>query len=682
MSKLRVLLLQLPVPNNPVTNVPLALGYLQAYAYAQGLLEHVEIEILPRAVADHAGDALLVEEIVACRPDVLGASLYTWNSERTLDVLQKARERLPAAVTIVGGPEVQRDNEWVVEHPAVDVAVLGEGEQTFAELLRFLLRNNSIGEDTRRHTNNGSALRVPSRAFADRFIFKNLEPVHGIAYKYGGTPVWTADRTPLNDLSVVPSPYLLGYLECPPDSMLMVEVSRWCPYACSFCLYGRNMGAKLGDRYFGLERVLDEIRWGQAHGATRVHFVEANLNLVPIFRPLMDALAELNQDRRLAFYAELRGEHLSDPVVDALDRANVRFVEVGLQTSNPQALRASHRRTDLAKWAAGTRRLYGRDIEVYLDVILGLPEDDEAGVRETLDFIRREDLGPYDSFMLQALPGTAVRKDAARHGIVHQDRPPYYVLQTDRFDRQALRRLRRELREAAGLEPDAVEGMPSPRRDAIIGRDDDMIITRLRFAKGDPPLDVAIGRRLANHVDVVVEHAVLDETTSILATWMAANPSTLFDVYLLCDTPPAPEMLRDWRERLPARPGYLDRVAAVTAGEARQMRVSPRCFVVLPWSATPDLDAYHGVAGVVWGFEPAEPEPLPLGAWRAAGGSGILLRFTPDASPEYRSAALADAAAWESETGSIVWTAQEPMALPGRPEAAVASTVSVYTGRI
>ena len=99
MRPLRVLLVQLPVPNNPATNVPLAAGYLKAYAHAQGLLEHAEIEILPRALADHAGDALMVEAIVARAPDVLGLSLYTWNSERTLDIARRARERLPGLLS-------------------------------------------------------------------------------------------------------------------------------------------------------------------------------------------------------------------------------------------------------------------------------------------------------------------------------------------------------------------------------------------------------------------------------------------------------------------------------------------------------------------------------------------------------------------------------------------------------
>src|SRR5262245_57453807 len=130
-AKLRVLLMQLPVPNNPATNVPLAAGYLKAHAHACGLLDRAEIDILPRTLADSAGDALLVEAIAARRPELLGISLYTWNSERSLAIAARVKARLPGLLIVVGGPEVQRDNDWVLRHPAVDVAVIGEGEQTF-----------------------------------------------------------------------------------------------------------------------------------------------------------------------------------------------------------------------------------------------------------------------------------------------------------------------------------------------------------------------------------------------------------------------------------------------------------------------------------------------------------------------------------------------------------------------
>lgn len=613
MIALRVLLLQLPVPNNPATNVPLAAGYLKAYAHAQGLLEQVTIDILPRALADYAGDALLVDSIVERAPDLLGISLYTWNSERSLQIAAAVKARLPQLLVVVGGPEVQPDNDWVLQHPAVDLAVVGEGEQTFAELLRLLV--------AQRHQ---ESTQIPLTTWPAGLVFRN----------HNGELIQAAERVALSDLSGIPSPYLLGYLEIDPDALLMVEVSRWCPYACSFCLYGRNMGPKLGNRYFPLERLLAEIAWGRERGATRVHFIEANLNLVPLFQPLMRALADLNADGCMAFYAELRGEHLGDEAVAALAQAGLRVAEVGLQTANPIALRAAKRKTDLQKWAAGTRRLYAHNVEVLLDVIVGLPADSAQGVQQTLEFIEREQLGPYDAFTLQVLPGTAVRHDALQYALEYQDRPPYYVLGTDQLPYTELRRLRRELKLGTQLDPDAVEGCPLPHLDALSRnlQGIEQPVTHLRVCGTGPLLcDVAaidvIAQRLAAHVTIVADQVPLPQLSLLFEQCIRQNPSSLLDLYLCTDEPPTPATLIGWRTALPFEPGYLDRVAVYrrTTADIQYDRVSPRIWLVLPWSSQVDAQEYTGIASIIWAYDLAAGEEPPFAAWERAGGAGILV---------------------------------------------------------
>ncbi len=639
---LRVLLVQLPVPNNPALNTPLAAGYLKAYAESCGLGDRVVIDILPRAVADCAGDADLVQAIVDRAPDLLGFSLYTWNSERSLEVARRVRMRLPDLRVVVGGPEVQADNTWVREHPAVSVAVIGEGEQAFADLLLQIV-------DCR--------LQIAPDGQPDlQSAICNLQ-----------------SRPALPDLSVVPSPYLTGCLELLPDSVQMVEISRWCPYACSFCLYGRNMGPRLGNRSFGLERVLAEVAWGRERGVRQVHFVEANLNLLPIFWPLMRALSEMNADRQVAFYAELRGEHLSAAAVAALEAANVRVVEVGLQTANPVALRAVSRKTDLAQWAAGTRRLSSAGIEVFLDVILGLPDDDAVGVATTLDFIKDQSLGPYDIFMLQVLPGTAVRREAAQYGLTFQDRPPYYVLGTGRLPYAELRRLRRELKLDAGFDPDAVEGMPGVRGQGsgvrgqgsgarlpapgsrLPAPGSGKFISQVRlFDEGQE----GVSDRLAAHVDVFLPVAQLAQATALLAGWIVANPSTLFDVYLeVAGEPPGADELRGWRAGLPHTPGYLDRLGVYAADQPDPgyVRASPRLWLVLPWISQAEPNDYAGVAAVIWHYQLDSGQSLPLGAWRTAGGAGIALSFAEGWDDAGRRVVLSTAEAWAAEYGRLLF---------------------------
>jgi len=217
-GKLRVLLVQLPVPNNPALNTPLAAGYLKAYAVAQGLDAVAEIELLPRCLADYAGDALLVDAIIARQPDVVGVSLYTWNTERSLDIIRRVKTQLPQLRVVAGGPEVQKDNIWVLEHPAVDVAVIGEGEQTFADLLLQIAN-----------------CKLQRASTKPQYSIYNLQSIAGLVFRDAqGDLVFTPDRVALSDLSSIPSPYLAGYLDVPQDGMLMIEVSRWCPYCKCF----------------------------------------------------------------------------------------------------------------------------------------------------------------------------------------------------------------------------------------------------------------------------------------------------------------------------------------------------------------------------------------------------------------------------------------------------------------
>ncbi len=630
---LRVLFLQLPVPNNPGANIPLAAGYLKAYAHAQGLLEHVEWTIMPRAVADHAGDALLVDTICAHAPDVLALSLYTWNSERSLLIAALAKQRRPELIVVVGGPEVQRNNQWVLEHPAVDIAVEGEGEQTFCAVLRQLLHIAATPAAACRWCQP-----TPETLHTLDQGLPLLTALPGTVHRHADQLVWGPARPALESLSAIPSPYLLGYLELRPGEMALIECSRWCPYGCTFCLYGRSMGSKLGSRLFSSERILAEVQWARAHGAGAIHFVEANLNLLPIFRELMQGLQQINTPDPTPLYAELRGEHLKEETVTALVAAGLDTAEVGLQSANPAILLQVGRRTDLEKWAAGTRRLYAHGVNVLLDVILGLPGEDRAATLHTIDWIKAQELGPYDIFTLQVLPGTGVRSDAARFGLRYQTKPPYYVLATDQLSYSELRGLRWELREAAGLDPLAVEGLPQPQP-----ADWNSPAPAPLASAGTPIAHIAIdcaaplalgqwqahGAQLAQHV---ASHVVLKATHADLAViealcWpiAAANPSLHWDVIIDDPTVPA-AALRELGARWPHTIGYLDRIAVYRrlTPSPDWYKITPRWWVVASWGSQHDPLAYEGVADWVWRV----PSALWAQAWpelqRAPGLSIII----------------------------------------------------------
>ncbi len=169
--------------------------------------------------------------------------------------------------------------------------------------------------------------------------------------------------------------------------------------------------------------------------------------------------------------------------------------------------------------------------------------------------------------------------------------------------------------------------------------------------------------RLAAHLDVVGPAGALGWAGPLLAAAAADSPASVIDLYLRCDEAPAPEALRAWRLALPHAPGYLDRVAVYASPpgpdggppDPDHGRVSPRIFLVLPWSAAAEPSDYAGAAELIWRFSPAVGEPLPLGAWRVAGGAGISLELCPDTPADERAALLAEARAWAAEQGRVIW---------------------------
>ncbi len=106
-------------------------------------------------MANSLGDRGLVAEILAAEPWMVGFTCYLWNIERTLWIAAELKRARPELLIIIGGPEVTADNEWVLAHPAVDYAAIGEGEQTFAELLEALRRIRAAACADRRAVREG-----------------------------------------------------------------------------------------------------------------------------------------------------------------------------------------------------------------------------------------------------------------------------------------------------------------------------------------------------------------------------------------------------------------------------------------------------------------------------------------------------------------------------------------------
>jgi radical SAM superfamily enzyme YgiQ (UPF0313 family) len=434
-----VLLVQLPIPpigpGSIEGNVPLAAACLKLYARRQGLDERYAIELLPAALANTLGDRALVEAILGRQPWMVGFTCFVWNIERTLWIAQRLKEARPELIVVLGGPEITPDNGWVLDNPAVDYAVFGEGEVSFGRLLAGLAEG----------AGTTSSLRKPRPQVPPGR--RDLPTI--------GRPCLIEQNDDVSfDLDAVSSPYVEGILDLGDERRLLLETVRGCCFRCKYCYYPKSHRHV---RSLSADQILANLGYAVEREAAEVVLLDPTLNQRPDFADFLRLLRRGNPGGSLAFSGELRAEGIDGPTARLLREAGFHEVEIGLQSVEPKTWELMGRPTDLKAFRQGVEAIMAEGIKARVDLILGLPGDTVDSVRRGIEFLHDERAySEVQVFNLSILPGTAFRRDAATLGLRHQPWPPYYVLQTPSLGIDDLYALMEEAQEAFGVEFDTL----------------------------------------------------------------------------------------------------------------------------------------------------------------------------------------------------------------------------------
>ncbi|MEI6387954.1 MAG: radical SAM protein [Spirochaetota bacterium] len=388
---MKVLFVQLPVQepswDGIRANVPLAAGYLAAWAEKLGLLAREEWKILPREIVDYASDRGLVEAIVAEAPELLAFSVYMWNLERSFHVANEIARALPHARLIAGGPEIVPGMP-IFERSPFHALVVGEGELPFARILADLKR--------------GKPLEKVYKAEADL------------------------------ELAELPNPWLVGTLALEPEATVHIETMRGCPANCGYCYYGKNSKTVRTMRRQDIYEVVEKA--GKA-GVRELYLMDPSFQATEDLPERLINLAKANSGG-LSIHAELRLESINEEIGRLYSAAGLVSAEVGLQSTNPKALEAVGRAWNRKAFESGAEILEKNRITVNTGLILGLPFDGYEEVIATFDFLGMHGLGQEaELYPLALLPGTKLRERADEFGMSRMDKPPYYITSTDWISR-------------------------------------------------------------------------------------------------------------------------------------------------------------------------------------------------------------------------------------------------------
>ncbi|MEW5907418.1 MAG: radical SAM protein [Elusimicrobiota bacterium] len=312
---------------------------------------------------------LAAGEARSFRPDIAGISCLTAEAFLAHRLAAALKAETPAMPVVMGGPHPSSDPEAVLADPNADAAVIGEGEETFAEL-------------TRAAVSEGPRWREPGV----------LREIAGLAVRGEAGVEYTRPRPPIQDLDSLPFPAwdLIDYKKFWTTGgmatvgirpYLPIFTSRGCPYRCVFChqIFGKKFRAR------SPENVADEVALIHKLGTKNIEVLDDIANFDPDrFDRILELMLERGLRSVLDFPNAIRADIVRPESLDLLKKVGVCEVSVAVESACPRVQRLMNKNLDLAKVGRTIDMLADRRIFTRGFFILGFPTETEAEMRETI----------------------------------------------------------------------------------------------------------------------------------------------------------------------------------------------------------------------------------------------------------------------------------------------------------
>ena len=344
----------------------------------------------------------ILKDIYLEQPDVICFSCYIWNISFVKELVPDLKKILPHVDFWAGGPEVSYDAvEFLKKNPAFFGVMVGEGEETFHELAGYYIE------------------RKP----------ENLKEIRGVAF-HDETKVPDIVHTgwrELMDLSKVPFAY--SNLTEFKNRIIYYESSRGCPFSCSYCL--SSIDKKL--RFRDIELVKNELQFFIDNKVPQVKFVDRTFNCkhdhaMAIWRYITE-----HDNGITNFHFEISADLLREEELALMKtmRPGLIQLEIGVQSTNPQTIKAIRRTMDFEKLKGIVEQIHSfGNIHQHLDLIAGLPYEGYESFHKSFCDVYALRPEQFQLGFLKVLKGSHMMEMTGEYQILYKDREPYEVLST------------------------------------------------------------------------------------------------------------------------------------------------------------------------------------------------------------------------------------------------------------
>lgn len=368
-------------------------------AYASDYADHI---VLKKYTINQQKDDIM-RDIYLEHPDVVCVSCYIWNLSFVKELMADLIKILPGADFWAGGPEVSYDAEkFLTENSEFKGVMVGEGEETFKELAGYYVEKNP----------------------------QNLKDMTGICYRDGDQIIHNGWRQ-IMDLSSIP--FIYKDLSEFKNRIIYYESSRGCPFSCSYCL--SSIDKKL--RFRDTETVKKELQFFIDNKVPQVKFVDRTFNCKHDHAMAIWKYINEHDNGVTNFHFEISADLLREEELQEMStmRPGLIQLEIGVQSTNPDTIKAIHRTMDFEKLKGIVDRIHSfGNIHQHLDLIAGLPYEDYDSFRHSFNDVYALKPQQLQLGFLKVLKGSHMMEMCREYGIVYKTQEPYEVLSTKWLD--------------------------------------------------------------------------------------------------------------------------------------------------------------------------------------------------------------------------------------------------------
>jgi len=374
--------------------IPLNLAYIASYIKSK--IQDLEIKIIDAELDGYSNEDILFV-LKKLKPDVIGITCTTPPMNHVFDLVKKCKKTLNPFI-VLGGPHPTALPIDTLKKEGVDAVVIGEGEITFYEIIKCLIK----GVD--------------------------LKKIKGICYKDKKKVKTNLKRELITNLDSLPFPdrslFDLDKYESAVTKKVSngkstgILTSRGCPFSCAHCISNLMWHKRM--RFRSAINVFKEIK----ECVDKFDITEFNIyddNFTVNKKRVIDLCKLIIKNNlKINWICSARIDTINEEILDYMKKAGCKKISFGLESGSNRVLRLMNKKTNLTLARKAIRLVNNSGIKVHASFILGNLGETIRSIKQTINFAKSLDLDNATFFIASPYPGSRLFTVAKENGFIKE----------------------------------------------------------------------------------------------------------------------------------------------------------------------------------------------------------------------------------------------------------------------